>query len=156
MSLSFVFILWNQRQKPGWKQEFLLPVLEGGLTEELSYRGKTSSQASLLVSFSAFLTLELFLTIQEPKSERKKKGCTNPCFFYPSFQTLLAGLILLFLFLLRYFLPSFMDPRCPFTCDITKTLSYQDCVYPEQTSLIIFYLVQGARHPNPWWCLDSH
>lgn len=80
MSLSFVFILWNQRQKPGWKQEFLLPVLEGGLTEELSYRGKTSSQASLLVSFSAFLTLELFLTIQEPKSERKKKDVQTLAF----------------------------------------------------------------------------
>lgn len=35
-------------------------------------------------------------------------------------------------------------------------LSYQDCVFPEQTSLIISYLVQGATHPNQRCCLDSH
>lgn len=35
-------------------------------------------------------------------------------------------------------------------------LSYQDCVFPEQTSLIVSYLVQGASHPNQRCCLDSH
>lgn len=100
-----------------------------------------------------------FLTIQEPKRKKqnktKKKG-HKAWIFSTSFQILLAGLILLLFSLLWYFLSSFMDPRGLFTCDITETLSSQECAYPVQSSLIAFYLLQEATPPNHWWCLDSH
>lgn len=153
LSVSFGFVLWNERQKRCWKQEFFLTAPEGGLTEEISYRTQTSSillPPPLICSFSDPWG---FLTIQEPKRKEKKKGGGGDTrhkawVFNTSFQTLLAGLILLLFGLLWYFLSSFMDPWGLFTCDITETLSSQDCVYPVQTSLIVFYLLQESNTPK--------
>lgn len=97
------------------------------------------------------------------KKKKKKKRFINPCIFLfflhllPNSSNWVNFAVLCYCcFYSGIFFSSFMDPKGHFTCGITETLSYQVCVYPEQTSLIIFYLLQGSTHPNHSWCLDSH
>lgn len=134
--LWFYFMKWEAETL--LETGVLLTAPEGGLTE-ISYRTQTSSihlAPPLICSFSDPWG---FLSIQEPKRKKKRRsrgGCTGrglghkAWVFNTSFQTLVAGLILLLFGLLWYFLSSFMDPWGLFTCDITETLSSQDCVYP--------------------------
>lgn len=137
LSVSFVFISWNERQKHCWKQEFF-SLLQRVVWQRFPIGHRHPPYTSLLLSFAAFLTPEGFSQFKnqrEKKKRRSRGGWTGrglghkAWVFNTSFQTLVAGLILLLFGLLWYFLSSFMDPWGLFTCDITETLSSQDCVY---------------------------
>lgn len=143
-----------------WEAETLL---ETGVFSHCSRgwfdRGDFLQNTDILHTPPSSSYLQLFWPLRvshnsRTKEKRKKKrggggGTRHKAWvFNTSFQTLLAGLILLLFRLLWYFLSSFMDPWGLFTCDITETLSSQDCVYPVQTSLIVFYLLQESNTPK--------